>query len=151
VIAILGIQEDFGKERAQNKRFVSEPQPPAAKMKLTSPSGILFANRKQGQSSPPFCENAFIGRKRDDFLEAIIQFEKITPSRSSSLGEPRFFEAPMQDFVNTLVLICAAIAALGFGVVLAFWMCHAGFAIMRSQVRPRKENPLPAKPRAAEA
>jgi ABC-type transporter Mla maintaining outer membrane lipid asymmetry permease subunit MlaE len=61
------------------------------------------------------------------------------------------FEAIMQDFVNTFVLICAAIAALGFGVVLAFWICHAGFAIMRSQVRPRQENSIPAKPRAVEA
>jgi len=55
----------------------------------------------------------------------------------------------MQDFVNTVVLICAAIAALGFGVLLAFWICHTGFAIMRSQVRPR--GPMPAKPRAVEA
>ena len=57
----------------------------------------------------------------------------------------------MQDFVNTLVLICAAIAALGFGVVLALWICHAGFALMRHQVRPREENAVQTKPRAAEA
>jgi len=56
----------------------------------------------------------------------------------------------MQDFLNTLVLISASIAALGFGVVLAFSICQAGFTIMRSQVRSRRESSTPAKARAVE-
>lgn len=57
----------------------------------------------------------------------------------------------MQDFANTIALICAAIAALGFGVLLAFWICRAGFAVMRNQARTREQSEMPAKPRAVEA
>ena len=42
----------------------------------------------------------------------------------------------MQDIVNTLMLICASIAALGLGLVLAYWTCKAVFATLRMQARP---------------
>ena len=57
----------------------------------------------------------------------------------------------MQDFVNTVVLICAAIASLGFGVALAFGLCRAGFAVMRAQVPSRERDALAAKPQVVEA
>ncbi len=57
----------------------------------------------------------------------------------------------MQDFVNTVVLICAAIASLGLGVALAFGLCRAGFAVMRAQVSSREQDAVAAKPRAVEA
>lgn len=60
------------------------------------------------------------------------------------------FEARMQDFVNTVVLICAAIASLGLGVILAFWVCRAGFALLRMQARPAESGAVRAKARTAE-
>jgi hypothetical protein len=39
----------------------------------------------------------------------------------------------MQDLVSTVVLICAALASLGFGVMLAFAVCRVGFALLRLQ------------------
>jgi hypothetical protein len=39
----------------------------------------------------------------------------------------------MQDLMNTVVLICAALASLGLGVMLAFAVCRAGFALLRLQ------------------
>jgi hypothetical protein len=34
----------------------------------------------------------------------------------------------MQDGVNTLMLVCAALASLAFGVLLAYGVCRAAFA-----------------------
>jgi uncharacterized membrane protein (DUF441 family) len=42
----------------------------------------------------------------------------------------------MQDFMNTLMLICAGIAALELGVVVAYLACKAGFALLKMQPRP---------------
>ncbi|HEY0797110.1 MAG TPA: hypothetical protein VGD64_15160 [Acidisarcina sp.] len=42
----------------------------------------------------------------------------------------------MQDFVNLLMLICAAVAALGVGVVMAYLVCKMGFAALKAQTRP---------------
>jgi hypothetical protein len=56
------------------------------------------------------------------------------------------FEAGMQDLMSTVVLICAALASLGFGVLLAFAVCRAGFALLRSQ-SPRP-NSVAAQPKA---
>ncbi len=44
----------------------------------------------------------------------------------------------MQDFMSTIVLICAALASLGLGVMLAFAVCRAGFTLLRLQA-PRAE------------
>ena len=44
----------------------------------------------------------------------------------------------MQDLMSTLVLICAALASLGLGVMLAFAVCRAGFALLRLQ-SPRSD------------
>ena len=41
----------------------------------------------------------------------------------------------MQDFLNTVALLCASAAALALGVILAYACCQAGFAAMRSQAR----------------
>ena len=56
----------------------------------------------------------------------------------------------MQDFVNTVVLICAAIASLGLGVYLAFGVCQAGFFLLRSQSRAAEPVKIPAKAQVAE-
>lgn len=57
----------------------------------------------------------------------------------------------MQDLLSSLVLICAALASLGLGVLLAFAVCRAGFALLRLQ-SPRCESPVvAAKPQASEA
>jgi hypothetical protein len=37
----------------------------------------------------------------------------------------------MQNAVNTLMLVCAALASLAFGVLLAYGICRAAFAKLR--------------------
>jgi hypothetical protein len=56
----------------------------------------------------------------------------------------------MQDLVSTVVLICAALASLGFGVMLAFVVCRAGFALLRLQ-SPRAESSTAATTQTIEA
>lgn len=41
----------------------------------------------------------------------------------------------MQDAINLLMLTCASLAALAFGVLLAYGICRTAFAIMRMHVR----------------
>lgn len=41
----------------------------------------------------------------------------------------------MQDALNTLMLICASLASMAFGVLVAYWMCRAGFAVLRVHAR----------------
>jgi len=41
----------------------------------------------------------------------------------------------MQDAINFLMLICASLAALAFGVMLAYWVCRAAFAAIRMHAR----------------
>jgi hypothetical protein len=57
----------------------------------------------------------------------------------------------MQDLMNSLVLVCAAIAALGLGVLLAFAVCRAGFALLREQTRPRAGASVAAKAQTLQA
>jgi hypothetical protein len=57
----------------------------------------------------------------------------------------------MLDVMNTLVLICAALAALGLGVMLAYAVCRAGFALLRLQTPRTESAAVPAKTQAIEA
>ncbi|HTY85286.1 MAG TPA: hypothetical protein VMB19_13775 [Silvibacterium sp.] len=41
----------------------------------------------------------------------------------------------MQDAINLLMLICASLAALAFGVLLAYAVCRAAFAAIRIHAR----------------
>lgn len=41
----------------------------------------------------------------------------------------------MQDAMNMLMLICASLAALAFGVLVAYGMCRAAFAVLRIHAR----------------
>jgi hypothetical protein len=41
----------------------------------------------------------------------------------------------MQDAINTLMLICASVAALAFGVLAAYAVCRTAFAIFRMHAR----------------
>lgn len=41
----------------------------------------------------------------------------------------------MQDLINTLMLICASVAAMAFGVLGAYGICRAGFAVLRMHAR----------------
>ncbi len=56
----------------------------------------------------------------------------------------------MQDLANMVVLICAAIASLGLGVLLAFALCRMGFALLRVQTRPAQPATVQSKVQAAE-
>ena len=37
----------------------------------------------------------------------------------------------MADFFNFVMLVCASVASMGFGILAAFWILRAGFALMR--------------------
>ncbi len=50
----------------------------------------------------------------------------------------------MPDLVNTLMLICASIAALGTGLVLAYLTCKIGFAALKMQTRTPSLQPAKA-------
>jgi hypothetical protein len=41
----------------------------------------------------------------------------------------------MQDAINTLMLICASVAALAFGVLAAYAVCRTAFVIFRMHAR----------------
>lgn len=41
----------------------------------------------------------------------------------------------MQDALNTLMLVCASLASMAFGVLVAYWICRAGFAVLRIHAR----------------
>ena len=41
----------------------------------------------------------------------------------------------MQDAINFLMLVCASLAALAFGVLVAYWVCRAAFAAIRLHAR----------------
>jgi len=41
----------------------------------------------------------------------------------------------MQDAINLLMLACASLAALAFGVLAGYGICRAGFAIIRIHAR----------------
>jgi hypothetical protein len=56
----------------------------------------------------------------------------------------------MQDLASMVVLICAAIAALGLGVILAFAICRVGFAILRAQTRPAELKAMQPEAQVAE-
>jgi hypothetical protein len=57
----------------------------------------------------------------------------------------------MQDLMSTMVLICAALASLGLGVVLAFVVCRAGFALLRLQSSRTESSAAPAQTQTIEA
>ena len=41
----------------------------------------------------------------------------------------------MQDAINLLMLTCASLAALAFGVLMAYGICRAAFAVIRMHAR----------------
>ena len=55
----------------------------------------------------------------------------------------------MQDAINFLMLVCASLAALAFGVLLAYWVCRAAFAAIR--IHARSVAAQAAQPEAAPA
>jgi hypothetical protein len=42
----------------------------------------------------------------------------------------------MADLLNLAMLICAAIGSMAFGILAAYWLLRAGFALLRPQRRP---------------
>ena len=47
----------------------------------------------------------------------------------------RFREKLMQDAMNLLMLVCASVAAMAFGVLAAYGICRAAFAALRIHAR----------------
>lgn len=48
----------------------------------------------------------------------------------------------MSNFLNVVMLVSAAVGSMAFGVLAAFWIFRAGFALMH----PRTEAPAAATP-----
>ncbi|MGB6690990.1 MAG: hypothetical protein WBE76_24420 [Terracidiphilus sp.] len=54
----------------------------------------------------------------------------------------------MADLLNLTMLIAASVGSLAFGVLAAYWIFRAGFALMRPQ---RQTAPVKSQPEAAGA
>jgi hypothetical protein len=52
----------------------------------------------------------------------------------------------MSDLLNLAMLICASVGSMAFGILAAYWLLRAGFAIIRPKQRPA---PVKAQPEAA--
>jgi hypothetical protein len=52
----------------------------------------------------------------------------------------------MVDLLDLAMLILASLGALAFGILAAYWILRAGFALMRA---PRRPAPLNTQPQAA--
>jgi hypothetical protein len=52
----------------------------------------------------------------------------------------------MQDAINLLMLTCASLAALAFGVLVAYGICRTAFAAMRLHVRSIAANAVQPEP-----
>jgi hypothetical protein len=55
----------------------------------------------------------------------------------------------MQDFVNLVMLMCAALASMGLGVFAAYAICKAGFAAMRLHSQQHAPAAVKASPQVA--
>ncbi|MGH9588565.1 MAG: hypothetical protein ACRD3F_16595 [Acidobacteriaceae bacterium] len=59
----------------------------------------------------------------------------------------------MQDAINLLMLFCASVAAMALGVLAAYGICRAGFAMLRIHARSvaleRAGIQRPSKPQVA--
>jgi hypothetical protein len=49
----------------------------------------------------------------------------------------------MANVLDFAMLICASLGAMGFGILAAFFILRAGFALMRPQHRPAPVKPQP--------
>ena len=54
----------------------------------------------------------------------------------------------MSNGLDLLMLVCAAVGSMAFGVLLAFWIFRAGFALMKPKARPQV---APVKPQTEPA
>ena len=52
----------------------------------------------------------------------------------------------MSDLLNFAMLICATIGSMAFGILAAYWILRAGFAVIRPKPRTA---PVKAQPEAA--
>lgn len=60
-------------------------------------------------------------------------------------------QSTMQDLLNTFLLICAAIASLSLGVLLAYAVCKAAFAMLRMHAQTLRPALAPVKVEAIRA
>jgi hypothetical protein len=93
-----------------------------------NPTGILVGNRKAGQRTPYFCENEH--RSKHTHSERVIGSPQGHKQKAVAKDEIR-----MQDALNLVMLICAAVAALAFGVLAAYGVCRVAFAALKMHAR----------------
>jgi hypothetical protein len=60
-------------------------------------------------------------------------------------------EIRMQDVLNLIMLICAAVAALAFGVLAAYVVCRAAFAALKMHARSFAAETAQPEPEVAQA
>jgi hypothetical protein len=66
--------------------------------------------------------------------KAAFGAEEIIEESDPGFGK-RKREKLMQDLINTVMLLCASLAALAFGVLAAYGMLRAAFAVLRIHAR----------------
>jgi hypothetical protein len=49
----------------------------------------------------------------------------------------------MEDGINLVMLICASIGSMAFGILAAYWILRTGFAMMRPRPRSAAVKPQP--------
>ncbi|HTH41686.1 MAG TPA: hypothetical protein VL498_00885 [Terracidiphilus sp.] len=49
----------------------------------------------------------------------------------------------MTDFLGLAMLVCASIGSMAFGILAAYWILRAGFAVIRPQKSPAKVKTQP--------
>jgi hypothetical protein len=96
--------------------------------------GILLVNRKRGQCGSFFCDNRRNNRKTDP------RHEKDTELWIVPVADLRDVDqgGTMADLLNLTMLICACVGATLFGILAAYALLRAGFALMRRQTIPVK-------------
>ena len=94
----------------------------------TSTVGILSGNRKEGQSVAFSDNNGFITigwreNQRSPAMRAGTGFLSASSGRRN--------KKQMENAVNLLMLLCATLASLAFGVLVAYGTCRVTFRVLR--------------------
>ena len=92
--------------------------------------GILFANRNEGQRAH-FSETIRADKAAADSDDSRARFK-----HEKELS-PAFHRGSrkMDDVFSLVMLVCAAVGAMAFGVLTAYGIFRAGFALMRPRAQ----------------
>ena len=92
--------------------------------------GILFANRNEGQRAH-FSETI----RGDKAAQTVMKLRRSSEKKKEL---PQYFIGglkKMADVFNLVMLVCAAVGAMAFGVLTAYGIFRVGFALMRPRAQ----------------